>query len=63
MSLSLLLLQLVIVLVVARAVGGLFRRFRQPQVVGEMLRGFFWDRRFWAGYRRVLQQRFSRPTA
>jgi Kef-type K+ transport system membrane component KefB len=39
MTISTLLLQIVIVLVAARAVGGLFRRFHQPQVIGEMLAG------------------------
>src|SRR5436305_11514555 len=39
MSVSTLLLQIVFVLVAARAVGWLFRRFHQPQVIGEMLAG------------------------
>ena len=37
--LMLLILQIAVVLVVARAVGWLFRRLRQPQVVGEMAAG------------------------
>ena len=37
--LLLLILQIAVVLVVARAVGGLFRRLHQPQVVGEMAAG------------------------
>ncbi|MEO8391565.1 MAG: cation:proton antiporter [Chloroflexota bacterium] len=39
MSISMLLLQMAVVLVVARAVGWLFRRFHQPRVIGEMLAG------------------------
>ena len=39
MVISTLQIQIVIVLVAARAVGWLFRRFHQPQVIGEMLAG------------------------
>ena len=39
MVISTLLIQIVMVLVAARAVGWLFRRFHQPQVIGEMLAG------------------------
>jgi Kef-type K+ transport system membrane component KefB len=39
MSLPTLLIQIVLVLVAARIVGGVFRRLHQPQVVGEMLAG------------------------
>jgi len=37
--LPLLLLQVVVIVVAARLMGGLFRRFRQPAVIGEMLAG------------------------
>lgn len=39
MSLSLLLVQIIVILVAARAVGSLFRHFHQPRVMGEMLAG------------------------
>lgn len=39
MDLSLLILQIMVILGVARLVGRLFRKFRQPQVVGEMAAG------------------------
>jgi len=38
-NLLLLLVQIGVVLIAARAVGALFRRFHQPQVVGEMVAG------------------------
>ncbi len=38
-NLPLLLLQIVVILVAARLVGGLFKRMGQPQVIGEMLAG------------------------
>src|SRR6202521_2326258 len=39
MSLPTLLIQIVVIIVAARALGWLFRRFHQPQVVGEMIAG------------------------
>jgi Kef-type K+ transport system membrane component KefB len=39
MNLPLFLLQILVILVVARAVGLLFRKFHQPQVIGEMVAG------------------------
>lgn len=39
MDLLLLITQIIAILSVARLVGGLFRRIRQPQVVGEMAAG------------------------
>ncbi|MFN8474847.1 MAG: cation:proton antiporter [Anaerolineae bacterium] len=38
-NIALLLLQIVVILVAARLVGGLFKRIGQPQVIGEMLAG------------------------
>ena len=38
-NLTLLLLQIVVILVAARLVGGLFKRMGQPQVIGEMVAG------------------------
>jgi Kef-type K+ transport system membrane component KefB len=38
-DLSLLILQIIVILGVARLVGRLFRKIRQPQVVGEMAAG------------------------
>lgn len=39
MNLPLLLLQISVILILSRLIGGLFRRIHQPQVVGEMLAG------------------------
>src|SRR5579872_4575615 len=39
MSLPTFLIQIVVILIAARLLGGLFRRFHQPQVIGEMIAG------------------------
>src|SRR5262245_51350110 len=38
-SLSILLLQVIIIVIAARALGALFRKFGQPSVIGEMVAG------------------------
>ncbi|MES2179083.1 MAG: cation:proton antiporter [Gemmatimonadota bacterium] len=46
LKLSVLLLQVLIIVVASRAVGALLRRFKQPQVIGEMLAGILLGQSF-----------------